>query len=327
MRVLVIGAGIIGSTYGWPLSGSGHDVVHLLRPGRAAAVRGGLPLDVFDRRKGHKRNFCGRYNLRAVEKLSPTDNFELVIVPVKHYALAQTLKEIVPLSGTADFLLLTQNWRGTAEINSILSRTRYLYGDAKAGGTFSQGTLVAALSAIDIGPAEGEPSALTKKAATLFLSTGIRTRLHSNMLHYLWVQYAMTGGPWAALVRAGSLDALLKDRDATLAALIAGRECLQVVKRRGVAVSRYRETRPFLTNSALLKHFNVWMMRRMFRRDEYTKRCSAHALGDPVEIKTFYDDLVSTGHDLGVSMPMMQSYAEDIKRFAVTGNTALAGAN
>jgi hypothetical protein len=53
----------------------------------------------------------------------------------------------------------------------------------------------------------------------------------------------------------------------------------------------------------------------MFRRDEYTKRCSAHALGDPVEIKTFYDDLIATGHGLGVSMPVMESYAEVARRF------------
>ena len=59
-------------------------------------------------------------------------------------------------------------------------------------------------------------------------------------------------------------------------------------------------------------------MRRMFRHDEYTKRCSAHALGDPVEVKTFYDDLTTTGRDLGVSMPVMESYAEAIRRFAMT---------
>jgi hypothetical protein len=39
-------------------------------------------------------------------------------------------------------------------------------------------------------------------------------------------------------------------------------------------------------------------------------------LGDPVEIKTFYDDLIATGRDLGVSMPVMESYAEAIARFA-----------
>jgi len=318
MRVLVVGAGIIGSIYGWALAEGGHHVVHLVRPGRATALCRGLTLDMLDRRKGHKRNFRGLYKLNAVETLSATDTFELVIVPVKHYALRQTLKEIVPRLGAAEFLLLTQNWRGTDDIDPILPRSRYIYGDAKAGGTFSEGTLVAALKAIDIGSAEGEPSALARKVADLFASAGIQTRLHSNMLHYLWIQYAMTGGPWAALVQAGSFDAMLNDANAVSAALRAASECLQVVRRRGVDLSRYPETSPFMTNSGLRGRINVWFMRRMFRHDEYTKRCSAHALGDPVETKTFYDDLIATGHDLGVSMPVMESYAEAIRRFAIT---------
>ena len=113
MRVLVVGAGIIGSIYGWALAETGHHVVHLVRSGRAAAFRDGLLLDVFDRRKGHKRNFRGLYRLHTAETVSPRDTFELVIVPVKHYALVQTLKEVVPQVGAAEFLLLTQNWRGT----------------------------------------------------------------------------------------------------------------------------------------------------------------------------------------------------------------------
>jgi hypothetical protein len=83
-------------------------------------------------------------------------------------------------------------------------------------------------------------------------------------------------------------------------------------------LSRYPETKPFLTNSALRKRVTICMTSWMFRHDEYTKRCSAHAFGDPVEVKTFYDDLIRTGHDLGVSMPVMESYASAVTRFAIT---------
>jgi len=222
VRVLLIGAGIIGSIYGWALAESGHEVFHLVRSGRATSLRDGITVDVFDLRKGHNRNFRGLYRLHVVETLLPDATFELVIVPVKHYALVQALKEIVPRLGTAEFLLLTQNWRGTGEFDSILPRSRYVYGDAKAGGTFSGGTLVAALKAIDIGSPEGEPTALAKRAAHLFASADIKTRLHSDMLHYLWVQYAMTGGPWAALIQAGSFEAVLNNTDASSAALKPG---------------------------------------------------------------------------------------------------------
>jgi hypothetical protein len=42
----------------------------------------------------------------------------------------------------AEFLLLTQNWRGKADIDPILPRARYVYGDAKAGGSFHEGKTV-----------------------------------------------------------------------------------------------------------------------------------------------------------------------------------------
>lgn len=316
MRVLVVGVGIIGAIYGWGLAQDGHDVVHLVRSGRACALGDGLMMDVVDRRKGHQRNFRGLYRVTVTETLSPADAFEVVIVPVKHYALTETLTEIVPRVGSAAFLLLTQNWRGTREIDPLLARSPYVYGDAKAGGTFSQGSLVAALKAIDIGPSADEPSALARKLGRVFASTDIQTRLHADMLHYLWIQYAITGGLWAALIQAGNLDEMLNDRDATSAALGAVCECLRVVERRGVDLSRYPETTPFLTDSALRRRLNIWVIRRMFRYDEYTKRCSAHALGDPLEVKTFYDDLTTTGRDLGISMPVMERYAQAIRQFA-----------
>lgn len=316
MHVLVVGAGIIGSIYGWALAERGHRVVHLVRPGRGTGLRHGIPLDLFDRRKGHPRNFRGIYKLNAVEALSPAETFELIVVPVKHYALEKVLGEIVPCAGDAEFLLLTQNWRGVEDIDSILPGTRNIYGDAKAGGTFSGGTLVAALKAIDLGPAEGQPSELAKKAAALFASGDIQTRLHADMLHYLWVQYAITSGGWAALIRAGSFDAFFGNRTALTAALEAARECLRVVAARGVDLSRYPEAKPLLTDSVLLRQISLWMARWQFRHDEYTKRCSAHAFGDPVEVKTFYDDLITTGRALGVSMPVMESYGEAIRRFS-----------
>jgi len=86
-----------------------------------------------------------------VETVSSTNAFELVIIPVKHYGLAETLKEVVPRAAAAEFLLLTQNWHSTCDIDPILPRSRYVYGDAKAGGTFSGRKLIAALKGIDIG--------------------------------------------------------------------------------------------------------------------------------------------------------------------------------
>jgi ketopantoate reductase len=127
-----------------------------------------------------------------------------------------------------------------------LSPDRYVYGDAKAGGTFSNHTLVCTISSVDLGPSRGAVTALARKVAGVFESAGIPACLHDGMLEYLWVQYAITGGLWPALVRAGSMSAVLRDRQAGEMAMAAVRECLQVVARRGVDLASYPETRLFL---------------------------------------------------------------------------------
>jgi len=68
----------------------------------------------------------------------------------------------------------------------------------------------------------------------------------------------------------------------------------------------------------LLPQLRPCGQRWALRHDEDTKRCSAHAFADPVEVITFYDGLISTGHDHGVSMPVMESYAAGVRRFAIT---------
>jgi 2-dehydropantoate 2-reductase len=316
LNILVTGAGIIGTIYGWALSEAGNHVVHYVRPGKATRFGGGVPLDVFDRRKGHKRFFRGQYRMQVTEAVSRAECYDVVLVPTKHYQVEEALAQLVPNAGQADFLLLTQNWRGTERFDDLLPRTRYAYGDAKAGGTFAGETLVAALASIDLGPAEGAMTPLARKMASLMQSAAIPTILHEDMLHYLWVQYAILAGLWPALVRAGSMDRALRERQAGELGMRAVRECLEVVARRGVDLRCHPETRPFLRTSALHRWLGMQLFKLTLRYSEFVKRSSAHALDDPIEIKTFYDDLMTTGRELGVSMPVMSSYAQDIAQFA-----------
>ena len=67
MRVLVIGAEIIGTIFGWALQRGGHAVEHYVRPGRAARLAGGVELDVLDTRKGGAR-FRGAYVPHAANR-------------------------------------------------------------------------------------------------------------------------------------------------------------------------------------------------------------------------------------------------------------------
>lgn len=315
MKTLIIGAGIIGSIYGWAFAEAGHEVMHLVRPGKAAQFSNGLVVDMYDVRKGHKRNFIGHYPIRVTETLNPSDGYELVIVPTKHYHLLDTLKQIVPQAGNADFLLLTQNWDGTEEIDAVLSPARYVFGDAKAGGKFEGDRLIATIASVDVGQVDGRHNASLDKVVALCESAQVGVTVHENILHYLWVQYAITGGLWPALVKAGSFEAALENRQIGEQAFRAVGESLEVTARRGVDLAKFPETKMYRNHSP----FGLWVaslvIKAMFRYNKLVQRSSAHGLEDIEEVKAFYYDLLHTGRRLNVPMPALSAFETDIMKF------------
>jgi 2-dehydropantoate 2-reductase len=320
MKILIVGAGIIGSIYGWAFAEAGHDVIHLVRPGKAAQFKDGIKIDMYDTRKGHKRDFVGHYAIRVTEALQPSNGYELVIVPTKHYRLTETLKPIAPLIGNADFLLLTQNWDGTQEIDAILSQSRYVYGDAKAGGAFEGETLIATIASMDIGQVGGRQDECLKKVVALCKSADLPAPMHENILHYLWVQYAITGGLWPALVRAGSFEEALKSPEIVQQGLRASKECLEVTMRRGVDLKKYPEAQMYLNTSPVAVWIANMALKFMFRFNTVVKRSSLHGLDDAEEVKVFFYDLLNAGRKLDVSMPVMRAFEPDIQKFVNKGD-------
>ena len=89
MRVLIIGRGVVGTIYGWALSKVGIDVTHVVR-------KQGLPdtdtLDLLDLRPGYPKNAQATYIPKTVTQISPSDDFDLVIVATKHYQAVQAIE-------------------------------------------------------------------------------------------------------------------------------------------------------------------------------------------------------------------------------------------
>jgi len=230
-----------------------------------------------------------------------------------HYHI---LKQIAPQAGNADYFLLTQNWDGTEAVDAIIPQSRYVYGDAKAGGMFEEdGTLVATIASVDIGQVNGRHDACLDKVVNLCKSAQVGVTLQPNILHYLWVQYAVTGGLWPALIKAGSLEAVFANRQIGEQGVRAVRECLEVVTRRGVNLKKYPETKMYMNSSPIGLWIAGQVIKFMFRFNKLVQRSSLHGLGDIEEVKAFYYDLLNTGRKLGVDMPAMSAFEVDIRQF------------
>ena len=89
MKILMFGAGVINTLYGYALAQAGNDVTHYVRPGKTKMLEGGINLRFLDGRANPPRQESAHYDAQIVERLSSGDGYELVIVSVRrlHTAL------------------------------------------------------------------------------------------------------------------------------------------------------------------------------------------------------------------------------------------------
>ncbi len=313
MRVLIVGLGVIGTGYGWAFTEAGHDVVHLLRPGRAGQVEGSIAIDLLDRRPGRPETLSAAYAPSVVESVSPDDGFDLAMVPVKHYQLAEALRGLVAALPECRYLLFAANWEGTAELDELLPPSRYAWGYSSSTGGHGGETLVFNMSAdYRCGPIGGEEPAWARSVVDLFGSAGVRPDRKPDMLEWLHVHFAIAAGMIGAALSVGGQRRLMEDEAALRDLMVpAVRECLAVLAARGVEVGRWPDAAPYLTQTAAAVAATAragagttWVQ-RTFRAGHFGEN-----LG---EMRRFYLDVLATGDELGVDTPVLNGFEARIR--------------
>jgi pyruvate/2-oxoglutarate dehydrogenase complex dihydrolipoamide dehydrogenase (E3) component len=71
MNILVFGAGVIGTIYGYALSQAGNRVTHFVRPGKKTQFEDGIDIHLLDGRFKPAKHVNAHYCLEAVEDFKP----------------------------------------------------------------------------------------------------------------------------------------------------------------------------------------------------------------------------------------------------------------
>jgi 2-dehydropantoate 2-reductase len=128
MRILVFGAGVIGSVYAGKLLEAGHEVVLLARGRRLSELRAhGLMLEDAESRQRTEV---------AVSSLSEPiagDRYDLVLVPVRSEQLAGTFPILLGMTDNSDVLFFGNTLGHQAEIVTAIGE-RAVFGFPSAGG-------------------------------------------------------------------------------------------------------------------------------------------------------------------------------------------------
>jgi ketopantoate reductase len=306
VKTLVVGTGVIGVIYGWALSEAGVDVTHFVRKGKRDQFRDGVTLDLLDERKGHRKYNVTKYELRCVEAISPSDNYELVIVPTNAHQVEGALRALVPVSGQATFLIFSGNWDGTEFIDRLLPRDRYLMGYPDGGGTIRDGVYWTNLgSEVHLGEVDGQPTEKLDKVKALFARADMQPDVQENILHWLWLHNAGVIGFAAGFAKHRDVKAYLKDGELLRQCILSTKELYELCRLRGADLKRYPEVG--------YMNWPVWLvailLRWNFARNESMQRFTAHAAseGSLRETKAHYASMLETAKQLGFDMPHTQA--------------------
>jgi 2-dehydropantoate 2-reductase len=314
MKVLIIGRGVVGTIYGWALSTAGTDVTHVVR-------KEGLPatetLDLLDLRAGYPKHTRTTYVPKTVRQISPTEDYNLVIVATKHYQAVQAIRQYLPDVPHATILLFTANWDGTGEIDRILARSSVLWGYAKAtGGVDDQGTIVGTVDpAVRLGMLEGSAPDKFKAVAELFQGAGFTLDVKANIIQWLWVHHAINAGGIGICLWAGGIAEATRSLRTLRLGVRAMREALGVVAARGVNPETCPEARSVLRTPIWLACLAAVYGIRFTEKGRRLLRAS-HFAHSAEEMKRFYFDVLDTGESLGVVMPHLSALRKRIESFS-----------
>jgi 2-dehydropantoate 2-reductase len=313
MKILVIGAGVIGSVYGYVLAQAGNEVTHYVRPGKKASLERGIPIRFLDGRKKDPKDKDVLYDLKATESLSTEEPYDLIIASVRHYQLEALLPLLAQNAGKADILFFNGNWEGLDFIDRCLPRSKYLWGFPVAGGGFNGERLEAAiLEEVHIGEIDGQMTPRLERVRILFEQADLKADIQENILHWLWVHFAINCGIIGAAFKAGGARELLNSLPALRKGILAGREALEVCRKRGVDVEAFQDAKSFMA-PAWLGAAMVWVM--MKSNQPARKIFERHTAIE--ELQQMYHDLLESGSQLNVPMPHYASLKEYVDNPAV----------
>lgn len=303
MRILMFGAGSIGTIYGYVLKHANNEVTHYVRPGKKKLFEHGINLTLLDGRLKKPVDITDHYAMQVVESFSPQNDYDVVIVPVRHYQLESVLPLLRDNVGKADILFFSGNWDGLEFVDKYLPRSKYLWGYPVAGGGYAANGLNGAiLENVQLGEIGGGTSPRLERLTKMFADAEIRVDVQNNMLHWLWVHFAINCGIIASAFKAGGAAQLLNSVSALHTGILAGREALTVCEARGVDTRAYEDARSFY-QSAWLGGLAVWLM--MKTNKPARKIMETHTALD--ELQHMYHDMLTSAKALNVAMPIYES--------------------
>ena len=303
-KILVYGAGPLGSLFAARLHAAGHEVSLLARGKRLEALRlAGLVL--IDGNTGEKT--VAPVNI--VDRLAPDDAYDLVLVIMRKNHVAGVLPVLAANQHTPNVLFMMNNAAGPGEFIDALGVERVLTGFPSSGG-MRQGDAIIYLGgdeqhkvALPFGEADGRVRERTLEVAEILRSMpGYDAEIRTDMDAWLKTHVALLMPGLVPALYACNTDLLrlVNTRDALVLGARATREAFHVLRALGIPITPPRMNLIF---GQLPEPILVAMLQKMLRRPQMEIALTGHALAAPDELKHLTDEFMLLARQSGVPTP------------------------
>ncbi len=306
MKILVYGAGPLGSLFTARLLEGGQNVSMLARGQRLADLRE-YGLVLVDTQTGQETVF----HPRLVERLDPQDAYDLVLVIMRKNRALEILPILAANRHTPNILFLMNNAAGPGELVAALGAGRVLMGFPMSAG-YRRGHVIHYLmgakpgqkAMIPIGEVDGRITPRLQEVGRVLASMpGFDADLRTDMDAWLKTHVALLMPSLAPAMRAAGRDnvRMANTRDAMVLALRAIREGFRVLRVLGYPVVP-ESVRIF---ERVPEPILVWAFRKRIADPKMRIAMLEHGAAAQDEIKHLADEFMVLKRQTSIPTPAM----------------------
>ncbi len=308
MKILIFGAGVIGTAYAWQLQEAGYDVTLFVRKLRMVRYgHSGVAVTYSDNRSGKHMNGKTVFRPKVIDKLDPKNAFNLIIVAVKSNQLQDVIPYISKYSADADVLFLGNIWDELKNAEKHFPKGRFCIGfpGLIAGGHIENGINCYFFKRghTHIGEVNGMVTDRIKKLAEIFESAGLQPEIKKNITHWMAHHYLISAITPGLISKAGNARLFVANPTLVKQYLMALKEGQKIIRKKGI------KTVPlFPFNKFFLPSFILAPLTKRHFDDETVASMDARMKHGTSEKKKQYYDVLYTAKRLKVSVPYWASF-------------------
>ncbi len=318
IKILIIGAGVIGTTYSWQLQKAGIKTIHLVRKNKMQLyTEHGITIRCLDFRVKPWEYDYELYRPDFVNDFSDRNDYDYILVSVNSNQLIDILPMLREKSGNATIVFL-QNMRiGDDEIlDQFLERKHYvLCYPFKVGGgrentaieTFIFGSKCAQTV---IGKKDGAVTEEIKKIFALFEKADLNPKIITQIVPYIRTHYVWAACSVAAYMKAITFDRFIED-DSLKESYKAMREGLDICIKQGINPKTSAPACYFYLPSFILLPLTRWIYKKRGMKEMF----EGHIKHSPLEMKDMYETLLKAGEKYGIKMPVYEAYGMFVQEY------------